>query len=91
MDAIHVADFLKAELIRFYWVLKLGREETASQAAVQRLQAAIDTVEPVLAHHAEREWTCLPREQGWDSLQLVSYGIMVTEELKRIGRRKRPS
>lgn len=78
-DLLKDVDFLKSELMEFYWVVRHGDETTA---AVARLQEALHCVEGNVGDPAPLTEQALP--QRWSYVQLVSLIETVKEELKSL-------
>lgn len=81
IDFLKTADFLQEELQAFYQVLRRGGEGKELHAAVARLHAVIDQVEP-LANDPGEAWRTLSLEQRWGYMRLLSHLGIATHELK---------
>jgi hypothetical protein len=83
-DFLNDVDFLKAELMEFYRVVRHGDEATA---AVARLQTALNRVEGSVGELPQLTEQALP--QRWGYVQLVSLMGTIKEELKGLRLRHR--
>jgi hypothetical protein len=78
------ADFLQEELQAFYATLRRGGDEVALRAAIERLQTAINQVDP-LANDPGEGWKDLTNDQRWGYVRVMSHLGTATHELKRLG------
>lgn len=76
-DFLKDVDFLKNELMEFYWVVRHGNDATAAMA---RLQAALNRMEGNIGDPALLTTQALP--QRWGYVQLVSLIGTIKEELR---------
>jgi hypothetical protein len=83
IDFLKTADFLQGELQIFYRALRRGGNKEELQLAIERLQTAIDHVEP-LANDPGEVWQTLAMEQRWGYMRVLSHLGTATHELKSI-------
>lgn len=81
IDFLKTADFLQEELLAFYRVLRCERKSEELRAAIMRLQAVIEQVEP-LANDPGEAWKTLGMEQRWGYMRLLSHLGTASHELK---------
>jgi hypothetical protein len=83
IDFLKTADFLQEELQAFYRVLRCGGKNEELRAAIMRLQAVIEQVEP-LANDPGEAWRTLAMEQRWGYMRLLSHLGTASHELKTV-------
>lgn len=83
IDFLKMADSLQEELQEFYRILRGGGNEKERRAAIQRLRAAVNQVEPLASDPAEAGKS-LAMEQRWGYMRVLSHLGTATRELKSV-------
>lgn len=81
IDFLRTADYLQGELQAFFRVIRHTKDAAAIHAAVERLQAAVNRVEPISEDPGEA-WKELALNQRWGYLRVLSHLGTATHELR---------
>ena len=85
IDFLSAADYLQAELQAFFRVLRRTQDVATIRAAKERLQVAVNQVEP-LSEDPGEAWQDLALPQRWGYLRVLSHLGTATHELRGASR-----
>jgi hypothetical protein len=86
IDFLRTADYLQEELQTFFRILRHAKDTSEIQIAIERLQAAVNRVEP-LSDDPGEAWKDLAINQRWGYLRVLSHLGTATHELQKTTRR----
>ena len=88
IDFLRTADYLQGELQAFFRVIRHTKDTAAIHAAIERLQAVVNQVEP-LSEDPGEAWKDLAINQRWGYLRVLSHLGTATHELQGTAQRAR--
>jgi len=88
IDFLKTADYLQGELQVFFRVMRHTKDRIVIHAAIERLQAAVNQVEP-LSEDPGEAWKDLALNQRWGYLRVLSHLGTATHELQGSAQRVR--